>query len=292
MGQFKSKMIDMQQSEYESRLASALGISQNDLDRLDYEIETDTGDDGTLYNYRIEFHDSSPKKILHKIKRLESGCRVTLSLWELEEYDDYEQSDYDEQYDAIVSEKNYLQKFLNEMDNLSHLNELPVDNLSLNLILKRQIFISAIGALETFLSDTFISLTFENDEYFKNFIETHPEFKQRKFELKDIFFQMENIRETAKKVMIDTIYHNLPVVRSMFTATFKTPFPTIKTMNKLVLTRHDLVHRNGRTKDGEVVLINKKSIEDLINDVTSFVEEISSSISAARLGIYDDGLPF
>ncbi len=93
MGHWKDIAMEMDDSKNDARLASILGISQDELDQLDYEIETDTGNDDAVYGYRVEFADSSPQNILNKIERLEDGCRVNLGLWELDEQDEQDESE-------------------------------------------------------------------------------------------------------------------------------------------------------------------------------------------------------
>lgn len=79
--------------------------------------------------------------------------------------------------------------------------------------------------------------------------------------------------------MLDTIYHNLPIVRSMFVNTFNIAFPPISEVYKAVLTRHDLVHRNGFTKDGEPIIIQEENIRVLIKDVKYFVHKLSTELN-------------
>jgi hypothetical protein len=55
--------------------------------------------------------------------------------------------------------------------------------------------------METFLSHTFINLTLQEDIYYRNFIKTQPAFRERKIELRDMFGQSANLRETAKIVI-------------------------------------------------------------------------------------------
>lgn len=274
MGHWKEIAIEMQEQESDRHLADLLGITYDELTELDYEIETDESKDGLVYNYRVEFDTvNSPKNILQKIKNLEDGCRVYLQPWDLEQ--DY---DYEEQYDAITENKEYLQKFRDELSNLKSLNALAVPDKSLKDILTRQLYISVIGTMETFLSDAFINLTNDKDEFFRNFIETHPEFKKRKFELREIFEEYDKLKETAKVVMLDTIYHNLPSVSQMFKDTFKIDFPSIKEVYECVLKRHDLVHRNGKTKDGTPVKPDENAVNELIENVSKFVEEIANKL--------------
>lgn len=277
MGKMKDYVIDMMNSSEEKRIADLLGISFEEVSSLEYQIETDESDDGLIYNYRIEFDQNSPEDILNKIKRLQNGYSVYVEPWEL--YDNY---DYDEQYEAIIDNKHFVEKFFVEIGKLTKLSKLKVEDKDLEKILMRQIFISVIGTMETFLSETFINLTNDNDTYFRNFIESHPEFKKRKFELREIFNENENLKETAKVVMLETIYHNLPTVKEMFADTFKIKFPKINIVYPLILKRHDLVHRNGKTKENIEVETNDKAIEELINNVCEFVTQIAGVLGLER----------
>lgn len=269
MGKVKEMWMERQEQLHDENLAKTLGISYNDLAELDWSIEADTSKDGAIYRYRIEFSENSPQSILSKIEGLEDGCRVYVQPWEIENNYDYE-----EQFEAITEDKGYVEKYRNEIANLRALCNMKVSDESLVKILNRQIFIGVIGTMETFLLDAFINLTFDNETYFENFVKSHPEFKQRKFDLSEIFDESRRLKETAKKVIFETIYHNLPVVKNMYINTFKINFPSIKDVYGYVLKRHDLVHRNGKTKDGQNVEIDKHIIQDLSMKVNDLVENI------------------
>jgi hypothetical protein len=79
--------------------------------------------------------------------------------------------------------------------------------------------------------------------------------------------------------MLKVIYHNLDVVQNMYTATFNIKFPEIAELSKLIATRHDLVHRNGKTKEGEEVKIDKNIITELLKKTSEFVELISFELN-------------
>jgi hypothetical protein len=258
MGRMSDLMIEIEEKEAGELIAKILDISLFDLVELEYKIETDESKDGLIYNYRIEFSEDSSKEILEKINRLEDGCRVHLEPWELDaEYD------YDEQFDAITENKEFVQKYKDEIENLKLLTHLKTQDEVLKALLNRQMFIGIIGTMETFLADVFINLTFDNDKYFRNFIETHPELGKRKFELKEIFEQSEKLKETAKKVMLDTIYHNLPKASIMYRDTFEI----------------DLVHRNGKTKEGKIVVTDEKAIEELIKTINELVYGVAENLN-------------
>ena len=86
--------------------------------------------------------------------------------------------------------------------------------------------------------------------------------------------QQEQLDSTVKKTILDTIFHNLPIIKKMYEDTFSINFPSIKKMYNYVLLRHDLVHRNGKTKDGKDVEIDDDYIDKVILDTKDFIEKI------------------
>lgn len=277
MSSGSERMLEIQQEKADRELAKKLGITYDELMELDHEIDSEESNEGMVYNYIIKFRDDAPREILDKIHGIDEHDIVWLPSWELDN-DEY----YEEQYEAIIANKKFLLKFQDEIANLERLNEIELEDSDLQTILRGQIFIGVIGTMETFLSDTFINLTMDNDNYFKSFIETYPEFKQRKFELRHLYIEQGRIMDTAKKVMLDIIYHDLPKIGKMYAATFKMEFPEIKPLMKSILTRHDLVHRKGKTKKGSKVIIDKSTIVKLIIKVNSFVKKIAVKLKISQ----------
>ncbi|ABQ06614.1 hypothetical protein [Flavobacterium johnsoniae] len=273
IGYWSDVHIAMGEREDEAHLAPKLGINYTELCQLDYTIETNESDEGLLYNYRIVFNHSNPHSILQKVKGLDKDLTVYLEPWE---FDD--RYDYDVEFEAITENNDYSKNFYDEIENLESLLTLEVPNLKLQDILYRQIFISIIGTLETYLASSFINRTFDSNENLKRFICSHPEFKNQKFEIREIFDKYDEIENIAQKVMLDTIYHNLPIVRNMYRDTFKINFPDFSEIYKSVLTRHDLVHRNGFTKGGNKFEIKKDDINQLMNNVKSFVRKLVTEL--------------
>lgn len=64
----------------------------------------------------------------------------------------------------------------------------------------------------------------------------------------------------------------------MYSGTFKIDFPDISELSKYISMRHDLVHRNGMTKEGETVIINKEVLTDLSNKVEVLVHDLSMEL--------------
>lgn len=281
MGRLKDLLIERMEESEDEQLAHKLGITYDELTQLNHKIDTEESDDGIIYNYIISFDKDSAKEILEKIKGLDQNYQVWLSPSEYE--GDYY---YEEQYRAIVSNKYFYESFLQALDSAGKLNDIDIDGGQLTATLKRQIYVSIMAAVEAFLSETFINLTNDHEEYFRNFIETFPYFKERKLEMSRIFAEQERIKDTAKKVMVEIIYHNLAKVSKMYSSTFKIEFPDIGELSKCVSIRHDLVHRNGKSTDGKAVTIDKEVITDLIDRAGAFIKEIANKLKLPRHNAY------
>lgn len=278
MGYYSDLDSEFRDSQKNPYIADVLGISYEELLFLDYDFTTDQSDDGLIYTYRIEFDENSPPEILNKIERLEHGRVAYIQPYELN-ISDY----YQTEFDSITENENHFSKFTTEINDLKSLSSIKTQSPKLEEVLHRQILIGIIGTLETFLSEVFINLTLNDPVYFQNFIESDPEFKNRRFELSELFIQKNKIKSTAKKVMLDIIYHNIPRVKEMYTSTFRIKFPDISEVSKYVAMRHDLVHRNGKTKDGQKVETNNKAIDNLILCVSDLVSKIAKELKLDKL---------
>jgi hypothetical protein len=69
---------ERQEREQAEAIAKALGISIDDLDKLDWTIEAHASDEGTLYGYNIYFGETSDRDVLAQIKGLNHGRWVRI----------------------------------------------------------------------------------------------------------------------------------------------------------------------------------------------------------------------
>ena len=194
-----------------------------------------------------------------------------------DELDDY----YEEQIDAIIHSLNFITHFKAEISNLSSLNNIDLSNDKLQETLQRQLYSGAITCLEDYLSTTLIQQVLNNEENFKNFIRTFKNIQNRKFTLSEIYEKLDNIRDIVKKELVDVIYHDLPKVKGMYQDTLKIEFPDIEALMLAIKTRHDMVHRNGKNKEGEKIDISKDVVQKIIDEVEAFVTDIDEKITRA-----------
>ncbi|RUR28081.1 hypothetical protein [Vreelandella nanhaiensis] len=282
MSSIKEYYLENEESRY-IQLADILGVSWRELQDLEYEITARVSTDGNVYSYIIEFSKDNDPSVLRNVEGLSENWTVEIAPWVLErsEEDEYELG-------AIARNENYRLSFISELQDLDGLLELEIADQNLHRVLLRQVFISIIGAVETYLSDAFINEVISNPLYLERFVQSHPEFKKQKISLSEIFYESLKIKEKAKNIMLGTIYHKLPVVKQMYQDTFGIKFPHIGDMQKYIIQRHDLVHRNGKTADGDQVIIDRKTIDNLKSSAFEMIDKIDIEIKE----LSDYGLPF
>lgn len=198
----------------------------------------------------------------------------------VEVIENYEKLDkyYEEQITSILSVARFITQFNNEIKNLKTLNDIDLGNFDLQNILQRQIYSGTITCLEDYLSATLINLVLTDKDNFKNFVRTYHGIRCRKFTLNEIYEKLNIIEIIVKKELVDVIYHDLPKVKGMYEDTLKIDFPDISEMMKIISCRHDIVHRNGKDKDGNEIDLSKKSVRDVIKKVETFINEVEEKI--------------
>lgn len=80
MSMSKRALEEREEEELHKRLADQLGITYDEFSELDWEIIEDASDDGFIYDYIIQFFDSSPQNILDKIEGLSKSNSVELGV--------------------------------------------------------------------------------------------------------------------------------------------------------------------------------------------------------------------
>ena len=184
-----------------------------------------------------------------------------------ESYDDYFYSVIYDNYEFTETLK----------DNLNSIKRLLSVDLppELEQHLRKMIFVNIITVLETFLSDAFISTILKDKELLKDFVRLNPDFSNRKFTLNEIFERIDNIEKDVKTYLMELIWHNLAKVQKMYHSVLHIDFPAdMKIIYKGIATRHDIVHRNGKTKSGKDITITDEELIELMDEVNSFAEII------------------
>lgn len=198
----------------------------------------------------------------------EINNETSIKIYEIpDEYDEY----VDEQIETILLTSNFLSIFNSEIQNLKDLNNLSLNDENIAKTLRRQIYSGTITCLEDYLSTTLINKVLNNDNLFKRFVRTFKPIQDRKFNLSEIFDKQAQLKDIVKKELLDIIYHDIPKVKGMYEDTFEIEFPLIDEVSKIVSNRHNMVHRNGKDKEGIEVSLTKESIDEVITIIEKFI---------------------
>lgn len=198
---------------------------------------------------------------------------LNLNRAELVERRRYELIEREYYSEESVEEIDAFDVFGESLSKIRELNVISVEN-GAKQYFNNLLYANVITALESLLTDAFISKVQSKKKYLRSFVETFHDFKQEKFDLREIFERFESIEDKAFKSMRDVIYHDLPKVKGMYFDTFGVEFSNIGNLYKAVFVRHDLVHRNGAKKSGGSHNISSDEVIQLCDLVENFVREL------------------
>jgi len=154
------------------------------------------------------------------------------------------------------------------------------------------LYVNAITLLEAYLSDVFISLVVKHLVLLRKFVESDPVFKAQKIATADIFQHMESIPSRVKNHLHVLPFHRLEKVQTMYSSVMGIKFPASMTeILKAVQIRHDVVHRNGLTKDGTAIVLSGTEVENLLTHVEQFVSEVDKKVRDLVDGLNIPELP-
>lgn len=186
-----------------------------------------------------------------------------------------------EWFEAIsgnVNSRSTLEQDLNGVEALVGLA--PTDELSSRL--RRLLFANVITALETYLSDTFMNRVLQDPERIQAHLDVDPRFKDRKIPHKDVLREAAKLEQLVRSELLDMAWHDLSRIKPMYKAVLGVELGHIGDLMKNVLVRHDIVHRNGRSKGGEAVDIQPSQINDLMSKVRALADSIDQQLNPAR----------
>lgn len=167
------------------------------------------------------------------------------------------------------------------MEALRALAKRPMPNYrNLQQTFNRMLFASAITAMETYLSDAFIHNVLGDDALTSRLLKSAPELKDRKFSLAELFEWKRHAKEHVSEYLLDIVWHNLAKVRQLYESVLDVRFPEDSDeLHRAVAVRHDLVHRNGRTKSGLMHRLKEAEIAAVFSAVERFVGAIDTQLS-------------
>lgn len=186
--------------------------------------------------------------------------------------------------ESARSNVDYAKAFGKNMVALRSLIKRPIpQHRNLQQTFYRMLYASAITALETYLCDAFQQNVINDNSRIKRLLETVPELKDRKVLLSELLDSAVEPRERVSEYLSDIVWHNLAKIRLLFRSVLDVEFPTeSSTVYRAIAIRHDLVHRNGKTKNGLFHRFTEAQIADVFGTIESFVGEVDIRLTQSR----------
>jgi len=199
--------------------------------------------------------------------------------------------DNQEQLKMIIVEEKFLQQnslvildYFNEFNksikNIQELVKITTIDTALQAHYFNMLYSSVITSLETYLADALKFHLSEKEDFLIKFVETFQDFKNKKCDFNDIFNLCSSIESTVEEGLRSFLYHNLPKIQGIYKSTFNIDFQPINELMQSISIRHDLVHRNGKDKNGNIHNIQKEDIVNLCDKTLLFITNIEEQFSA------------
>ena len=199
-----------------------------------------------------------------------------------EDENDYENYVYD-----LTPEK--ITDVLNEIETLSS---------STKEYLYRQLYAGAITSMEAFLSFTLLKAVLSTNDSKRKFVEKYIPYRDEHISFSSIFEQMDKIDSTIQETLRGLMYHNLGKIKPIYKDVLDIDLGDIGSIMKAVQIRHDIVHRSGKDKEGNVHKIKKEDVIQIVEEVSGLISRVELRInpnpfvSALANGNEDIELPF
>jgi hypothetical protein len=219
-----------------------------------------------------EFSDIVPYEVIEELAdELENEC----SEWSGDSSiapDDPSEWDYE----PSVELPKHLQTLNSSIANVTALLEVEVPPAQQRHF-RGMLYVSVIMAMEAYLLDNFISCLNSDKAVFRKYIETTDHFRQQKIPLSTIFKESDGIDKRGRAYLTRVLWHRLSEVARLYRNSLGVQLPQdMKELLAAVQIRHDFVHRNGRTPDGQEITLTPEQITELIKLVQNLVDGIEA----------------
>jgi hypothetical protein len=186
--------------------------------------------------------------------------------------------DFDSEFDEIKIDP--LENLRNSIITLQDLLEIDYD-INAKETVYNMISANCITILEAFLSEYLLTKVLGNNFLLRNLIEKITDFEKEIFSINQIFQKYEDITNYAKTYLSNLSYHNLAKISKIYEQIFSVKFPMdIGFIYKMIERRHDIIHRNGKRKDGIKIVSTKNDIKQLLSEIGRLAEFINENMTS------------
>lgn len=145
--------------------------------------------------------------------------------------------------------------------------------------LYRLLYANIISKLEAFLCDTIVSYVLSCDAHKRWFVQKYEPLATQKFQMSAIYAKYDSLDKIIKGTLTSIVYHDIKLVRKLYKNVADIELPNSKAIEDAIQIRHDIVHRNGKDKEGNLHTVTRTDVEILSDHIMDFIYEIDSLVS-------------
>ena len=159
--------------------------------------------------------------------------------------------------------------------------------------LYRLLYANIISKMEAFLCDTIVNYVLSCEAHKRRFVQKYEPLATQKFQMSAIYAKYENLDKIIKGALTSIVYHDIELVKKLYKNVVDIELPYTKAIEDAIQIRHDIVHRNGKDKDGNIHTVTRVDVEILSDHVKDFIYEVDRLVSLTGFSdtIADGELP-
>ncbi len=187
--------------------------------------------------------------------------------------------------EEIFEDEGVYDEFLRSIETIENLlNSVNFSDSNIKNRFYNLLFANIITSMESYLSDMFINSVLSKEDYILKLLKNSSFFNEKKYKIGEAYVWLKNKQGKIRSVLSTISFHNLKVVQELYEIVLGISFPEeIGIIKAAVETRHDIVHKNGKTRSGDLIKINLYNIKETIDEIKSFILEINNKINEIPL---------
>lgn len=145
------------------------------------------------------------------------------------------------------------------------------------------LYANIISKMEAFLCDTIVKYVMANENHKQKFVQTYKPLAEQKFPMSAIYSKYNSLDMLIKDALTNIIYHKTELVKKLYKDNIGIDIQPDDVIIDAINIRHDIVHRNGKDKEGNPCDITKTMVEELSTHVKDYIEKIEISINSINI---------
>lgn len=197
---------------------------------------------------------------------------------------DYRDWEYDEALSLLDEEDTPYKTLKNKLSQVEEILKADGES-SIKTLITQLAHGAAIAALEAYLLELTVWHALNDENSLRAFVSKNTDSKlgAGTLKLSAIFDRMDGLKKQVFSYLQTYIWHRLEDVKDIFEDSFDVTFPKTGELMGDILLRHDIVHRGGKNKKGELVNVSPEDVQNVTERIRVFATALEAEFTAKDL---------